>query len=270
MVMEAVAKFPINVLEALSDIVSDQATNADIDRWFHQLEIEPRGAYVKSKRISYSLYDAQEEDGNGRRVVTFIEESAHPVRFVGRKAEFGRFQRLMSEALAYCGLRLGDDGMVAPAEPARTIHEAQDRMVRLLVELQRRGVHPEVLKYCRDELVAGDPYHAMLEATKGVAERIRQMTGLTNDGDDLVTDSFAVGDPMLTINEFRTESDKSEHKGYGNLLRGAMGHVRNPKAHDPRLTSPNVEEQDMLDWFTLLSYLHRRLDTATVLRRAAD
>lgn len=61
-----------------------------------------------------------------------------------------------------------------------------------------------------------------------------------------------------------TESEKSEQKGFANLLIGLFGAVRNPLAHAPKTNWP-MSEQDALDILTLVSLIHRKLDGATKL-----
>lgn len=68
---------------------------------------------------------------------------------------------------------------------------------------------------------------------------------------------------MVRINAYATKSETSEHTGFANLLRGIFGTFRNPTAHAPRIAWV-VSEADALDLFSTLSYLHRRLDRATV------
>lgn len=52
------------------------------------------------------------------------------------------------------------------------------------------------------------------------------------------------------------------------MLKGVFGTFRNPPAHAARAAgSWKITEPDALDLFSLLSYLHRKLDAATVQRR---
>jgi uncharacterized protein (TIGR02391 family) len=76
----------------------------------------------------------------------------------------------------------------------------------------------------------------VFEATKGLAERLRELSGSTQDGAALVDYCFGTqaGIPVIRLNGFRTESDISEHRGFANLLRGIFGTFRNPPAHTPR------------------------------------
>lgn len=105
-------------------------------------------------------------------------------------------------------------------------------------------------------------FHAVLEAVKGVAERVRQMSGLQSDGAELVNDAFGMKAPILAINQLVTDSEKSEQKGFSQLLIGLFGTVRNPLAHAPKIAWP-MPEDDALDILTLVSFVHRKLDGAT-------
>ena len=45
-----------------------------------------------------------------------------------------------------------------------------------------RHIHPEVLKYCRSELMQDNYFHAVFEAKKGLAQRLRDSTGIQTGG----------------------------------------------------------------------------------------
>ena len=126
-----------------------------------------------------------------------------------------------------------------------------------------RKVHPDVLRHCKEELLVDNYFHAVFEATKSVAEKIRQMTGLVSDGADLVEQAFSFKSavPHLALNSLQAESEQSEQKGFMNLLRGLFGTFRNTTAHAPKITW-KIEEQDALDILSLVSLVHRRLDSA--------
>ena len=166
--------------------------------------------------------------------------------------------------LAFSGFYVRDDGKVAHADKATTLDAARARAGRLKAALESRVVHAEVLNYCRAELLEENYFHAVFEATKGVAERIRLLSGLNGDGADLVNKAFAGQQPVLALGPLTTESEKSEQKGFANLLIGLFGAVRNPLAHAPKTNWP-MSEQDALDILTLVSLIHRKLDGTTKL-----
>jgi uncharacterized protein (TIGR02391 family) len=91
---------------------------------------------------------------------------------------------------------------------------------------------------------------------------------LTTDGHRLVDDAFgqSSGPPRLAFNSLRTDTERSEHLGLMNLMKGAFSAFRNPTAHEPK-TRWVVNEEDALDLLSLVSLLHRRLDTAVLVPR---
>ena len=93
--------------------------------------------------------------------------------------------------LAFAGMRIREDGKLEPVPAAATLSEAQQRANKLRSELMRRGIAGDVLRFCRPELLEGNYFHAAFEATKSVAQKLRDRTGLVLDGHALVeTDSL--------------------------------------------------------------------------------
>ena len=58
--------------------------------------------------------------------------------------------------LSFEGLRLTDEGKLEPCKQTRTISEAEAAAGQLRRKLIDRGVHPDVLKFCRTEQAALD------------------------------------------------------------------------------------------------------------------
>jgi uncharacterized protein (TIGR02391 family) len=103
----------------------------------------------------------------------------------------------------------------------------------------------------------------MSEAAKSIPQRVREMTGLAGDGQILYDQVVGTNqiEPLFLINNFQSDSDKSEHKGFKNILIGIHGHYRKPRAHRTRLGATELLI-DFYDSFGLFSYAHRRLDAA--------
>ena len=130
--------------------------------------------------------------------------------------------------------------------------------------LVQRQVHGDVLKFCRAELVVENYFHAVFEATKSVAQKLRDKAGLASDGGPLVDEALGLGRtgvPRLAFNSLRTESERSEHTGLMNLIKGVFGAFRNTTAHNPKIHW-QMTEQDALDVLTTISLVHRRLDSS--------
>ena len=143
-----------------------------------------------------------------------------------------------------------------------TLEDAQRLASLLRAALLASNVHPDVLKACRAELLQDNYFHAVLEATESVADKIRMKTGLVYDGTHHVDAAFGItagNRPIFTFNTFDTPTKVGEHRGLANLLRGMFGAFRNATAHEPRIAW-SIGEEDALDLFSLASYLHGRID----------
>src|SRR5262249_7269601 len=145
------------------------------------------------------------------------------------------------------------------SEKAQTLSEAAQRAKERREDLELRSVHSEVIRFCKEELLAENYFHAILEATKSVADKLRIKTGLLTDGALLADHALGGDPPMLAINLYQTESEKSEQRGFLNLVKGVFGMFRNTTAHAPKIIWA-VQKDDAEEVFAILSMIHRRLD----------
>jgi uncharacterized protein (TIGR02391 family) len=217
---------------------------------------------TKWKRLYNALATVQNKHQVGNHVLMFINRAMQPARYASSPALFEIRRDGLNVALAFVGYGVNEKGKVVRTTRASTLSDARARAGRLRAILEARGTHAEVLRYCRAELLEENYFHAVLEAVKSIAERTRIMTGLTCDGADLVSQAFAIKGPLIAVNALRTDTEVSEQKGVANLLIGLFGAVRNPAAHAPKIAWP-MPEQDALDILALISYIHRKLDSAT-------
>ena len=248
------------ICQVLAD-TNEGLTGSDIGHILRQVrvpDVDPTN--TKWKRLFNALAKSQNRAQSGDRVLAFISTALEPARYQGDSATLEeRRDQVNVTLLLYGGLEFREDGKFHKTKKASSLPEAEQRANRLRSALERRGVHPDVLLYCSAEFLGNNPFHAVLEATKSVAEKIRKKTGLTGDGAQLVQQALAGTNPQLRINALATVSHRSEQRGFANLLIGMFGTFRNPTAHVPRI-SWTMSEEDALDLFTLASYAHRRLD----------
>lgn len=262
---QRIPPFDAAAIEAICRELADSVTGAQIANLLAPLKVrEPPEelSNTKWKRLFNAVATAQNKQGDGRPMVRLITEIMQPVRFTSA-SEHETHRAAVNSRLMLYGLLVRDDGKVGRTAKARTISEAQERADLLGTELARRDVHPDVLAFCKEELLQENYFHAVLEATKSVADKIRAKTGLTGDGATLVDRAFGLGDgqPLLAFNDLATEWEKSEHKGLATLCKGLFATFRNTTAHAPKVRW-TVERKEALDLLTLASMLHRRLDDA--------
>jgi uncharacterized protein (TIGR02391 family) len=221
-------------------------------------------ANTKWKRLYNAIASIQNDKGVGNHLLMVVTRAMNPIRYTSRPEDFQRRRQSLNAVLVLAGYELREDGKVIRVPPAHTVDEAVARASRLSAALASRGVHADVLSYCRAELIDQNYFHAVFEATKSIAAKVRTLSGLDGDGADLIQRAFGASKdtpPLLAINSLATETERGEQRGFVNLLVGLFGTVRNPLAHSPKTEWP-MSEQDALDVLTLVSLVHRKLDRA--------
>ncbi len=263
--MERITLFSSQHLEAACKVLADTQkglTGSQIGRLLQEIKIiDTSPEMTKWKRLFNALAEAQNKYKVGNHLIMFINRAMNPVSYANNKVDFDWRRDELNIVLSFSGFYIRDSGEVCHSEKETTLKGARARAGHFKSLLEDRKVHHEVLKYCRTELVEKNYFHAVLEATKGINERIRNMSGLVTDGSDLVNTAFSVKAPIIAINSLKTDTEKSEQKGFSNLLIGLFGAIRNPTAHAPKIIWP-MSEQDALDILTLVSFIHRKLDNA--------
>lgn len=210
-----IAAFSPNQLEQILRTPAEAFTHNEVSALLLKCNIPQNGGTPKWERTLWALADMQQKDRCGNNVAGFIQSVMDPVRFVGKQSDFTRIREILNQILAFAALQLGEDGTLRPATQARTLTEAEQRVGRLRSELQRRQVHSDVLSFCRAELLNTSPpnyFHAVLEATKSVAQKIRGRTGLTGDGVEIVDEAFRISSPLLAINSLRSETKQPQQR----------------------------------------------------------
>jgi uncharacterized protein (TIGR02391 family) len=266
--MKKIALFSGQQLESIAQVLADTGsglTGSEIGHILAECRIpDVSPTMTKWKRLYNAFVEYQNVKQFGNHVVGFIHKAMNPVRYTSQPHAFAQRRDDLNQVLAFAGMHLGDDGKLRPTDRASNISEAKEKANRLHSALDTRNVHADVLRFCSAELLQENYFHAVFEAMKSVAAKIRQMSGLTSDGADLVRDAFSIGkdcNPLLAINPLATETDQGEQRGFVNLLIGLFGVIRNPLAHNAKIEW-EMNEQDALDVLTTASLIHRKLDKA--------
>jgi hypothetical protein len=162
-----------SLCKALADTTSG-LTGTEIGQALRQVGVDDLDpALTKWKRLFNALAARQNRDRSGDRVLAFISHALAPARYRGQEPIFHERRAEVNVTLAFHGLEFCEDGKFRRCTAAATLAEAEERAGRLRKELERRRVEPDVLAFCRPELLADNYFHAVSEATKSVASAIR-------------------------------------------------------------------------------------------------
>lgn len=265
--MEHIPPFSSQHLEAISKVLGDTEkglTGPEIGRLLEECKItDPDPTITKWKRLFNAFAEWQNSKQLGNCVLMFITRAMNPARYTRNRELFASRQDDLNVVLAFTGMQIGDDGKMRRTTKAESLTEAMKRANRLQEALSARRVHQDVLSFCRAELLQENYFHAIFEAMKSIAAKIRNMSGLQSDGAELVQQAFGQSHsgPLLAINPLVNDTEKGEQRGFANLLIGLFGTIRNPLAHTPKIEW-DMSEQDALDILTTASLIHRKLDKA--------
>lgn len=256
------------ILEEVSKILGDTnygLTGSEIGHLLAQSKIRDISpSQSKWKRLYEAFVVYQNENQCCNNILNFIAKTLAPAKYIDKPDEFINKKNLINQQLSFIGYQLNDTGKFSKIMSAKTISEAQSKADNLKLKLEQRNAHTEIFKYCKAELLANNYFHSVFESSKGLFQRIRDLSLYNEDGNRLIEFVFSK-DPVLIINNYQTKSEKDEHIGFCNILKGLCGMFRNPESHEPKI-SWEVTEQDALEILSMISYCHRRLDSVQKIR----
>ncbi|AZM38956.1 TIGR02391 family protein [Acinetobacter sp. WCHA39] len=265
--MAIIKNIDLGSLESICKILGDTyhgISGTEISKYLAETNIkDPQLNSTKWKRLYDALSIKQSEDRCSNNVLAFIKYVLRPSRNIHRKEWFKNIRTELNYVLSFEGLELTESGDIRTTAKVNTFSEAEERAQNLRKTLLDRKIHSDVLTFCKAELLVDNYFHAVFEATKSIAEKIRIKTDLTTDGSELVDQAFSYRGkiPYLALNNLTSESHESEQKGFINLLKGVFGTFRNTTAHAPKIAW-EINEQDALDILSMISLIHRKLDKA--------
>lgn len=67
-----------------------------------------------------------------------------------------------------------NEGKLLKVQAATTISEVERRTRNLVSELQKRHIHQDVIKCCKEEYLQENYFHAVFEAAKSLSEKVRE------------------------------------------------------------------------------------------------
>ncbi|MFI8856109.1 TIGR02391 family protein [Streptomyces prasinus] len=129
------------------------------------------------------------------------------------------------------------------------------------IESRLQHLHSAVKSGALARLANGHGDEAVEEACKSVGARLRQLSGLDDDGVSLVTNTLG-GRRLIQINDGLSKTEMSEQEGYMHLGMALYQAARNPRAHRP--SDPNFNTDEVIEWLSVASALHRALDRVKV------
>lgn len=249
-------------VSALARILAAEGSGDDIAQTLSAMGLRNYYQGYSKRQIIYGVFtDQQTLDGNSHAFLDFIKRYLHPVMYAQAPERFETVRNDVNRVLGFSGLEYSPSGEFVERPVATSLEQESQNEDQIGAKLKVLDLHPEVLKYCQPELEQGNYFHAVFEANKGLAQRIREESQINHlDGVQLVQQAFSEKKPLLAFNSLQTDTEKSEHRGLFHLLSGAFEMVRNPMAHTPQALWEWQNEDEAIAYLVLLSLLHGKLD----------
>ena len=127
------------------------------------------------------------------------------------------------------------------------------------------NLHDNVTKYCTEELLNEDYFHAVFEACKGLFDRIRELSGLNLDGYPLIDKAFNIDkkpfQPKIFIkgNNLSNQDEKNQYYGLISSIKTCLYLYRNHQAHIPKIYD-KLSLKDAMRGLISVSLAHELLD----------
>ncbi|MBN1327249.1 MAG: TIGR02391 family protein [Candidatus Cloacimonetes bacterium] len=268
-------KFPLmqtEVLENIARVLGDSfrgLTDDELTELFQSADIpDIMPLAPRWIRLYNAFSDIQKKTGYSNNIIAFIHKCMRPTRYRDNYSLFLWRRDNLNVKLIFAGLEMTNSGKLKLIKPAdhEYIDRAKEMSDQLKKELHNRMAHPEVIKLCQKELLVENYCAVIFEAQKQITHRIRNKTGLTENGIELVREAFAIGNndkPFLAINDLANDQDYREHSAFVNLLTGVFGIFRNPTLTEPQITW-ELSLEDTLDLLSMFSYLNRKIDKSRI------
>ncbi|HFZ6313607.1 TPA: TIGR02391 family protein [Streptococcus agalactiae] len=258
-------------IDAISKILSDYVSHSEITRMGEVLgypQNDQNSGFNKHKRVHNLMSDILNRTQNTDNIKLVIEYVCNPLRYINEASVFEHLKTALNIPLSLKGLTISDNGRIIGTTISKTLPEAKKRFETLDSRLRELKIHSQVLRFCTQELLQENYFHAVFEASKGIFHRIRLLTGSSMDSASLIDQCFKLKEPIVIINgnKLQTLNEQSEHKGLKNLLLTIAHLYRNSKAHKLKYYNPD-SINDAITALTLMSLAHNLLDNCTNTRR---
>ena len=123
------------------------------------------------------------------------------------------------------------------------------------------SLHPSIREVAAKYLDSGHPEVAIFEAFKALNIRVKDVTGIDDDGQGLMGSAMRDDNPPVRFGDLSTESGRNIQAGFRFMFMGAVRGIRNPNAHEQFRP---LNDEEAFEQLSFASMLMRRLDAAVV------
>ena len=237
-----VLKFPdlsqVEIL-AISKALADTEygfTGSELEVLLKQYDFaDENPTMTKYKRLYNSFVERYNREKSCNSIYMFIQKCMDPARGLVDEEKYAKRRMETNKILMLKGIEIDDGGNFRTVQKAQGVSDVTRRTRELRQKLYGYGAHQYVLQCCKEELLAEDYFQAVQETAKSLCDRVREMTGLPEDGNELIQTAFSNKNPYIALNSLRTSSEQNQQNGLKEMILGIIHMVRNVTAHELRI-----------------------------------
>lgn len=129
-------------------------------------------------------------------------------------------------------------------------------------------IHKDIARIARTKfnfgMYADSVRTSLVEVEDKVRSIVKKKTGRELSGDNLMRVAFSLDNPVIVLDDLRTQSGKDIQKGYMDIFAGAMVGIRNPKSH----RNFEIDRNQAIHFLFLASLLMRMVNISKVIRNS--
>ena len=269
--MPSVKKFNSQSIETISKIIGNIMTGSTISKMLDILNITDNSDQsTKWRRLDYIMRESQNRYNCGNKIIEIIQYVFHPTSsWFNSSVDYKECINEINKCISFYGYELHEDGKIHQITSTKTRTQANEKYDLLKSKLLERNIHPTILKFCTQDIVNEDYFSIIFEASKSVYDKIRNMTGINKDGNQLILTCFNKTYPIIVFNTLTTQTEQNIYDGLKNLLLSIGQIGRNPRAHTPKIYSYDKLD-NCLDILNLISFAHKMLDQCFINQSSLD
>ena len=214
-------------IERIAQILGDTFkgfSGSEIGHHLAQCQIaDPDPGMTKWRRLFNAFCEAvNSHQGSTNEVYKFLLYCFEPVQGLKNPDRYNWMRFEVNSVLMLSGVEIRDDGKFYSTSKAESLTEVQQRTKALRDKLTGYGAHGRVLGCCKEELLAEDYFHAVLEAAKSQCDKVRELTGLSTDGSALFEMALSNSTPYLLFGNPLTQTGRNQQNGLKEMLCGVI------------------------------------------------
>jgi uncharacterized protein (TIGR02391 family) len=246
-------------LEEVAKAISDTFGASQLPRYLIESGIpeeyvtafDPSGGKLE---YIFSVLDVLHESGSASRraLREFIGGWLDGRYYVAPRAEV---RRHLVAILSQQGWHVRDGRLVVGA---RT-YDSAGTLTPLGMDVRLAALHVSVRAVAERYIESNAIEVGIFEAMKAVNNRVKDMSGLSDDGVALMHKAFSESNPIVLLADLSTQTGKNIQEGFRFLFAGAVQGLRNPDAHEQFRP---LDAEEGFEALAFASLLMRRLDSA--------